>query len=354
MSIIYFFAIENLSFKAIKLKYFIEIFNVGYASYLLIFKIIIYSLIQNDNQSVINNSNFYIDFGVCILKDYIKNKKNIENYDDNFFVTFVPEIIIICVSGYGVLISFRSRLLKKTDTPSTNISSAKLTGYIIFIYLIIVAFTNLNLSYLSLFYILCFQFIMLINSLKFHDNSIKKILKFVMHILNIIIGIQIVLINILNIYSFQKSSSDYYDKLKKEDDIRQYFTWQQIGINNKLYENKDLLEFGTYCFAIITIMVLKNTINILNREIDLEPEIDNVPISKNTKKDMDTFTRIKEVISAILSTIMMILSHPTFNFELSRILSIAWTYFYINIYSLGILIFIFLSFFSVHIKKINA
>jgi hypothetical protein len=50
---------------------------------------------------------------------------------------------------------------------------------------------------------------------------------------------------------------------------------------------------------------------------------------------------------------MKFLYHPVFNFEASRILSITWTYFYRNIYSLGILIFISLSFFSVHKKKIN-
>ena len=358
ISIIYYFAIENLSFKALKLKYFLEIFSVGYASYIFIYKVIIYSLIQNDNQSVIDNSCFYIDFGVCILKDYIENKENIKNkenieFSNNFFLTFAPELIIIAVSGYGILISFRSRLLKKTDTPSTNISAVKLSKYILFIYLIIVSFTNLNLSYLSLFYILCFQLAMLFNSLKFQDNSIKKLLKFIMHFLIFIIGIQIILINILNIYSFQKSSEDYYDKLKEKDDIRQYFTWQQIGVNNRIYKNNldELHKLGAYCFAIITIMVLKNIINILNKEIDLEPEIDNVTISKNTKKDMDAIARIREIISTILSTIMMFLSNPTFNFEFSRILSIAWTYYYINIYSLGILIFIFLSFFSVHIKK---
>ena len=288
ISIIYYFAIENLSFKALKLKYFLEIFSVGYASYIFIYKVIIYSLIQNDNQSVIDNSCFYIDFGVCILKDYIENKENIKNkenieFSNNFFLTFAPELIIIAVSGYGILISFRSRLLKKTDTPSTNISAVKLSKYILFIYLIIVSFTNLNLSYLSLFYILCFQLVMLFNSLKFQDNSIKKLLKFIMHFLIFIIGIQIILINILNIYSFQKSSEDYYDKLKEKDDIRQYFTWQQIGVNNRIYKNNldELHKLGAYCFAIITIMVLKNIINILNKEIDLEPEIDNVTIRKS-------------------------------------------------------------------------
>ena len=48
---------------------------------------------------------------------------------------------------------------------------------------------------------------------------------------------------------------------------------------------------------------------------------------------------------------MKFLYHPVFNFEASRVLSILWTYFYRNIFSLGILVFIFISFFTPHTKR---
>ena len=46
LCIIYYFAIESLSYKILKLKYFLEIFIVGYTSYLFLYKLVIYSLIK--------------------------------------------------------------------------------------------------------------------------------------------------------------------------------------------------------------------------------------------------------------------------------------------------------------------
>ena len=344
--ITYYFAIEKLSTKMMKLKYFLEIFTVGYASYLFLYKVIIYSLIKNENKSILNDyKDYYIDFGICTLKD-----KDSYNY---FFLNFIPELIIIAASGYGNLISFRCRLLKETDTLSKNINSAKLTSYIIIIYLFLVAFTNFYFSYLSLFYMLCIQFIMLLNSFKFSGRIIKKVLNYIMHFLYLIIGFQIILINYLNIYSIQKNVNEYYEKCKNKKGLRKYFTWAQIGINTD--SSKEFIDisckFGGYSFGIITLLLLKNTINILNKDINLEPNLNNEPIFKIHNKRLDAIKKVKQIFFKILSNIILFLSHPTFNFETTRILSITWTYFYRNLYSFGILIFIFLSFFSVHIKK---
>ena len=345
--IIYYFAIEKLSIKMLKLKYFLEIFTVGYASYLFLYKVIIYSLIKNNNESIIKDyKDYYIDLGICTLKD-----KDSYNY---FFLNFLPELIIISASGYGNLISFRCRLLKETDTLSKNINSAKLTSYIIIIYFFLIAFTNFYFSYLSLFYILCIQLIMLLNSFKFNEKIIKKVLIFIMHLLNFIIGIQMILINYLNIFSIQKKINKYYENCKNKKGLSKYFTWEQIGINtDSSMEMKHILsKFGGYSFGILTLILLKNTINNLNKEINLEPNLNSNPIFFQIQnKNLDAIKKLKQIFFKILSNIMLFLSHPTFNFETTRILSITWTYFYKNLYSLGILIFIFLSFFSVHIKK---
>ena len=340
--IIYYFAIEKLSIKMLKLKYFLEIFIVGYASYLFLYKVIIYSLIKNDNESITKDyKDYYIDLGICTLKD-----RDSYNY---FFLNFLPELIIIGASGYGNLISFRCRLLKETDTLSKNINSAKLTSYIIIIYLFLVAFTNFYFSYLSLFYMLCIQFIMLLNSFKFNDRIIKKLLKFVMHLLYFIIGIQIILINYLNIFTIQKKVNEYYEECKNKKGLSKFFTWGQIGINTEIKDTT--IKFGGYSFGIITLLLLKNIINNLNKEINLEPNLNSSPIFQIQNKNLDAIKKIKQLFFKILYNIMLFLSHPTFNFETTRILSIIWTYYYRNLYSLGILIFIFLSFFSVHIKK---
>ena len=45
------------------------------------------------------------------------------------------------------------------------------------------------------------------------------------------------------------------------------------------------------------------------------------------------------------------MSHPNFNYEIERIISILWTYYYRNYYSLGMYIVLFCSFFFVDIIK---
>ena len=345
LSIIYYFALESISYKVIKLKYLLEIFIIGYASYILQYKSIIYSFIKNGNNLIIENKEFYINFGVITLKD-------IDSYP-YFFLNFLPELIIIAANGYGILVSFRSRLLKKTDTLSKNITGVRLTKMILVIYLFFVVFTYFQFSYLGLFYMICIQIIMLLNSLKFHDKIIKKILKVILNFLNFIIFIQIILTNYFNIYSIQKRGNEYYANIEKENSIINYFSWKQIGINIKEPENykEYLLKFGGYMFSIIILMISKNVLNNLKNELDLETNININSSIRAEIKNNHSIKRLKKIFSIILSKIMQFLSHPTFNFEISRILAIAWTYFYRNIYSLGILIFIFLSFFSVHIKK---
>jgi len=345
VSMIYYPAIELLSPKLMKLKYFLEIFTVGYASYLFLYKVIIYSLIKNENQSVTKDyKNYYIDLGICTLRD-----KDSYYY---FFLNFLPELIIIAASAYGILTSFRCRLLKKTDTLSKNITSVQLTKIILIIYLFFVAFTYFHFSYLSLFYMICIQFVMLLNSLKINYKVIKKILKFLLHFLNLIICLQIIFMNYLNIFTIQQNAQDYYNNNTNRNGFDKYFTWKQIGINidkSKKFED-EFIKLGGYFFAIIILMLSKSTINNLNSELNLEPNI-NINFTNKIKKDSSAFKKLKNILSIILTKIMLFLSHPTFNFETTRVLSITWTYYYINIYSLGILIFVFLSFFSVHIKK---
>ena len=344
ISIIYFWIIGKISFKLIKFRYFLEIFTLGYAGYLFLYKTNIYSLIINDNKSITeDNKNYYINFGICALKDLNSN-----NY---FYLNFIPELIMISACIYGILVSFQCRLLKKTDIISKRINGVKLTKYILIIYLFLVEFTVFYFSYLSLLYMLCIQIVFLLNSFKFHSRIMKKILKFVIYFLSIVICIQIILINILNIPVIQEMTENFYSEV---EGIAKFFTWKQIGINYDSSENAQNVKFGGYAFGVISLMLLKRTINNLNADLSLEPSIKinpNIPKDNNEDDDIHKIEKIKGRFNKIIACIMQFLSHPTFNFEFTRILSIAWTYHYINIYSCGIMIFIFLSFFSVHIKK---
>jgi hypothetical protein len=84
---------------------------------------------------------------------------------------FLPEIVLMAICGYGILISFRCRLLKENDKIPKIITGEKLTKYIFIIYLFLATFTNYNLSYLSLIYMLSIQFLMLMNSIKFNEEK---------------------------------------------------------------------------------------------------------------------------------------------------------------------------------------
>ena len=344
--IIYFLAVGKISFKLLKFRYFMEILSLGYAAYLLLYKIIVYSLLNSKLKSKIeDHSDGYIDFGVCVLKE--------PEQFYNIYLNFLPEINIIIVCGYGILVSFRCRLLKSTDKISKNITSIKITKYILFIYIVFIALTMTNFSYLSLFYMLCIQIVMLLNSFKFHCRKMKKILKFVLHFLDVIIFIQIILINVFNIPSNQKKAQDFYDNLSKKKGFVKYFNWKYIGINvDSSYEISVILQkFEANIFAVIALILSKNTINKLNSEITLEPSVNILDRNQIELNNNRAITKVKETFTKIITNIMMFLSHPIFNFELTRMLAIAWTYYYRNIFSLGILIFIFLSFFSVDIKK---
>ena len=176
---------------------------------------------MNDNNSIKeDNKNYYINFGVCTLKNLDSNRY--------FYLNFIPELIIIFACIYGLLVSFQCRLLNKTDVVSKKINGVKLTKYILAIYLFLVEFTVFNFSYLSILYMLCIQIVFLLNSFKFHSRIMKKILKFVLYLLSIVICIHIILINIFNIPVIQEITENFYSNV---EGISQFFTLKQIGIN---------------------------------------------------------------------------------------------------------------------------
>ena len=193
---LYLSCIGNFKFRLMRLKYFLEIFTAGYSSYLLLFKIIIYTLIKNENQNVVTkNKNFYIDLGNCILKDL----------DSNFYfiMNFLPEGLIILTNVYGILVSFRSRLLTPNDLKVKTITNFKLSKYAVIIYVLLVACTMFNLSYLSLFYMLCIQIILFLCSIKFRENIIKKLLKYMIYLIVILLSLQIIFFELVK-YTFNK------------------------------------------------------------------------------------------------------------------------------------------------------
>ena len=339
IGMIYLLLIENFNWKSLKIKYFLEIFSIGYSSYLLLFKIIIFLLIKNEDEMVLNEKkSLFIDLGCCILKDL--------NSNSYFIMNFLPEVIVIAVSGYSILISFQSRLLKPSDLGIKNINNLKLSKYILIIYILVILFTMFNLSYLSLFYVICIQFLLLLNSMKFPEKIIKHLFKNIIYILIFLISLQIILTNFLNIGSIQQYYLNKYKANENNFSIENFFTWNQIGINinNSKKTEDNLVKFFGYFFSIINLVVLINTINKLNLEKN--------SIKNNSENNNNLLLNKKSgIFTQIMNKIMKFLYNPVLNFEASRILSIIWTYIYRNVFSLGILVFIFVSFFTAHTKR---
>ena len=342
---LYLTCIGNFKYKPMRLKYFIEIFVIGYSSYLLLFKVIIYSLIKNGDESVtITYKDFLIDLGICILKDR----------DSNFFfiMNFLPETLIILLSGYGILISFRSRLLTPGDLKVKKITNFKLSKYALIIYVLLVACTLFNLSFLSLFYIICIQVVLFLCSIKFRESSIKKLLKFIIHLIIILFSLQIAFVNVMNIYSIKK----YLNEESTSNGIKKYIICKQIGINiiDDSGEIKNIIiNFIGYLFSLIDLIILINICSKLALETKSIQAIENIETDENTKREekVNELVLKKSIFYKLFNKIMIFFYHPVFNFEISRICSIIWTYFYRNIFSFGILLFVFISFFSAHAKR---
>ena len=86
-----------------------------------------------------------------------------------------------------------------------------------------------------------------------------------------------------------------------------------------------------------------------NNKLNIKSNIntkDNIEKDKKSKKKNPIIK-----LNIIYSILNFLMSHPNFNYEIERIISILWTYYYRNYYSLGMYIVLFCSFFFVDIIK---
>ena len=386
---IYIFYIENLSAKAKKIKYLCEVFTIGYMSYLMIFKIICLILIndykKNDKNSYIrNHESLYIDLGICCLKDWDSRYY--------FVMIFLPDVFTIIISGFSILASFLCRTLNETDIKYKEIKNLTLRKIILLAYTFTVLYGLFNISFLSLIYIILIQFALLLNSIQITEKNVKFFFNIIVHISLVFLFIQIALTNIFNINSLKEKILNK-KKIYVNEDYKYYSIFTQIGIKNADDDNgkKIALTFFTYFFEVILLMTLyfifielKRGINIKseeeikqaqmvemnnidNNKIEIEnggSNIDklrlqknklNVKINLNIKDKIEPEKKSKRSalykINIIYRILSFLMKHPNFNYEIERIFSILWVYYYRNYYSLGMYLVLFCSFFFVDIVK---
>ena len=390
---IYIFYIEKLSLKAKKVKYLCEIFSLGYSSYVLIFKLIMLILIGNNKKKFSNSENFLKDLGIYILKDEDKES----NYC--FIMTFLTEIFVIVISGYSTFITFYCRTLEENTIKLKEIKMLTLRKTILLSYFFIVLYSLFNISFLSLLYIIYIQFILLLHSINIAEKQIKSFYSCVIYFLVISSHIQIVFTNILNIPSLK---DNILNKKNIPNSDKKYSIFTQIGIKNSYDDTGDniALSFFSYFLGVLLLvillfihMLLKTDNNIKSEEevariktlknmqemsiienkdennnndnaievkkgniITDNSKLKNKPIIKEDKEktEKDKIVKKKSLlfnINIVYRLIRFLMRHPNFNYEIERIISIVWVYYYRNYYSLGIYLVIFCSFFFTDIAK---
>ena len=389
ISTIYIFFIEKLSIKSMKIKYLCEVFSIGYSSYLLIFKIICYILINDykkfedivDNNTIKNSfikshENLYIDLGIYCLKDWDSKY--------NLIMTFLPDIFVIAVSGYSIIISFFCRAFNESDIKLIEIKNLTLRKIILLAYSFMVLYSLFNISFLSLVYIILIQFSLLLNSIQITEKNIKIFFNIIIKFSLILLFIQIILTNILNINSLRKNILNKI-QLSEDNEDKYYSIFTQLGIKNAYDDNgKEItLTFFSYLFEVLFLMILyfiyielkrglniksENEITKIDEMIEMDiiqnKKIDNFQLQKNklniknnvnNKNYNETEKKSKRSalynLNIIYRILHFLMKHPNFNYEIERIFSSLWVYYYRNYYSLGMYLVLFCSFFFVDIIK---
>jgi hypothetical protein len=386
IALIYFFFIESLSVKAIKTKYLCEVFSVGYSSYSLIFKLMSLVLIEKENDAIIKDyPDIFLNLGICYLKD-----KDSRFY---FLMTFIPEIFVIIVSGYSVLISFYARTCDEKYSKYKELKMLTLRRLILLAYTFIVLYSLFNISFLSLIYIILIQFVLLLNSIRITEKEIKAFFHFIVYLSMISLFIAIILTNLLNIPTLQESILGQNHVTDNDENVTRYFSiFTQFGIKYAYYDSNTniFITFLSYLFSVLLLMTLyfihielKSGRNIKSEEeyeklkkmqemsiieskenkdpknkIDFKKNgnyiVPNAPANKNKSilnKNKNETIKKKHKLSAFLKinivyrVLNFLMTHPNFNYEIERIISILWTYYYRSYYSLGMYLVLFCSFF---------
>ena len=389
LATIYIFCIEKLKVGAMQTKYLCEVFSCGYSSYSLIFKLQTLLLISNNNEFIlIDFTKFFENLGVCYLK-----KSEFKNY---FFVmSFLPEIIVVIVSGYSVLISFFCRTFEEQDSKYKEVKPLTLRKTIILAYCFVVVYSLFNISFLSLLYIVMFQFALLLNSIRITEKQVKSLYYFIVNFGIISLFIQILISNILNIPSLKDFILNQNQIKNGDGEIKIYSLFTQIGIRYSYEDSKMniFLNFISYLMGVFLLLTLifirvelktgfnmkseeeiekeKNMLEMKEiHENDQEKKNDNkqgllkkdkpkVDLGKKddkkkNEKNISTKEKIRRFFAKfniVYTVINYLIEHPNFNYEIERIISILWIYYHRNYYSLVMYLVLFCSFFFNDIKK---
>ena len=333
---------NNENKKSLKLK--LELIILIYSLFFLIIKIVLIGIIDNDHLDTEKQIKSLYNIGI----KYTKLNSNF--YD--IFITFFGEGLLIVFSALSIIISFS---FKKLNMENNEILLdkeklfIKLKKLIFLIYFFILMLATFNRSFLTFIYLFFYQLMLLVVLIK-NDNGI--LIKFYSNIRLFFLlctSIQLLLINILNIYDFQQK---YLMKNKiptNSDDSnfdKVYSIWTKIGINCSYHylPLKIFNEWVGYFSAVCILIIFASSKKIINECKYSGIEKNNTKDNNNVSKNKQHKNKIYNFLRNIVEIIKNIVNTPKFIINLCRIFSILWIYKMENYYSIGVFLFVFCSF----------
>ena len=322
----------------------LEIISLIYSFLLLIFKSTILGMIQNDNIDYDSYSYIFNNLGIKLQKD----KPRILE----MLVCFIGELILIIISVISIIIS---RIYKEIDFDKkinsfTNEKFIKKVKTIIYLgYISILTCAIYNKSFLTIIYLLSYQFLLIILVLKIKSYNLFKNATI---IYLIFFSVQVLLINIFNIYSIQEKLLKV-NVIKDGDKVKKvYSIFTMIGINYSFYHSllDFLYEWLSYIASVFTIVLFTINQSIFIEKNSSDENNENI---NNLGKNKGEKEVKKGICYKIKNSLVNFFTNPEFILFFFRLLSLLWIYLLRNFFTFGIFIFIFFSFIFDDLNKIH-
>ena len=192
-----FIGISYIFFLSKYNKRIIEIISFIYSILLLIVKVIILGLIQKEKINYDEHEHLFNNIGIRYQKDQ-KTKRKI-------FISFIGEISLAIFSVISMIISsaYKGNNKEKKNNNSSKLKhfNIKVQAIMHVLYISILINAIYNKSFLTLFYLLSYQILLIIIIFKSKSDNLFKYATF---FYLICFSIQLILINIFNIYTIQE------------------------------------------------------------------------------------------------------------------------------------------------------
>ena len=328
-----FIGISYIFFLSKYNKRIIEIISFIYSILLLIVKVIILGLIQKEKINYDEHEHLFNNIGIRYQKDQ-KTKRKI-------FISFIGEISLAIFSVISMIISsaYKGNNKEKKNNNSSKLKhfNIKIQAIIHLLYISILINAIYNKSFLTLFYLLSYQILLIIIIFKSKSDNLFKCATF---FYLICFSIQLILINIFNIYTIQEKLLKKNVINDGEDIKKVYSIWTMIGINYSYYfsDLTFIYDWISYLACVITIILMTINQNIYLEKNKGNEDNDNLDIVPNDKKEKE------KICNKIKDALVNFFTNSEFLLFFIRILSIIWMSILRNFFSLGIFAFLFFSF----------